>query len=167
MPVQSGDILLYRVPDHSVLVEDAIKLGGYLADGAQRHEYFHAAIALDARDKIECNGGPVQVLPIDYGHFDVFRPPIPPPKVRGALFATRKWIGKKYDWVLIADDALRALTHNLVYLPVAWVKSEERRRRICSTLVKAYLDAVPWGNLPPRPIPEDLYILLKYYQVTN
>lgn len=166
MDVQPGDILLYY--KGGGWSAPAIKLGEILEDGLQPREYYHAAVALDAQHKIETNGFPVSITEIIFDKsFDVFRPPIEPEDIQRGLHETLKLIGQKYDWVAIVDDALRFLTQGVFHLPTRWVMSEERRRKICSSMVNYYLWQAGWTGIRrfPPPTPEDLGLALKPYQV--
>jgi hypothetical protein len=166
--IREGDILLYY--EGGRRFAPFIEIGEILEDGRQPREYYHAAIALDSRHKIETDGFPVMITNIIYdGSFDVFRPPIPLPDIRRGLYATRQLIGQRYDWLLIIDDALRFLTRGVIHLPRKWVESEERRRKVCSSLVAYYLRAAGWREIQrwPPPTPEDLFLALKDYQVTG
>lgn len=165
--IREGDILLYRKGGH--VSEALIDFGEELEDGIQAREYYHVAVACNSQLKIEANGfEPVCITNIiDDGTFDVFRPQIPISRIRDGLYALRKLEGQKYDWWTIADEALRDLTFNLIHLPENFINDEERRRKICSTLVAFYFRKCEWGVLKrwPKPSPEDIYLLVKEYQV--
>jgi hypothetical protein len=164
--IREGDILLYY--KGGAWSAPLIDLGEILEDGWQKREYYHCAVALDAQQKIETDGYPVKVDNIQYdGSFDLFRPPIPAQDIRRGLDATRQLIGQKYDWLLIVDDALRFTSRGIIHLPRRWIESEERRRKICSSLVVYYLRAAGWHGVRrwPPATPEDLFLALKDYQV--
>lgn len=160
-----GDILMYRhAPNFDTKL---IQFGEELEDGCEQDEYYHCAIALNPNTKIEAQGKSVAVDQIDYGNFDVFRPPLMADQISEGLSAVKECIGQRYDWVLIIDDALRYLTRNLIHLPVRYVKSEERKKKICSSLVALYLDAAGWKKDWSLSVsPEDVYLAVKDWRVT-
>lgn len=166
--IQPGDILLYY-RDGGLLSDPLIKLGEVLEDGPQSVEYYHCAIALDAKTKIETNGfEPVCVTNIIYdGTFDVFRPPIDQKSRNEALQKVMELQGQHYDWLLILDDAFRFMTFNLIHLPENRINNSERRRKICSTLVAFYFESAKWGELRkwPRPTPEDIWLEVQEFPV--
>ncbi|MCL6442088.1 MAG: hypothetical protein K6T83_01255 [Alicyclobacillus sp.] len=159
-----GDILLYPHPPN--LSTRLIELGERLEDGKQPIEFYHVALALGPYDKLEADGKRVEVNPIDYGKFIAYRPPIPKDRRDKALAEMRKYIGQPYDWWLILDDALRYLTRGVVHLPVRFISSQERRKKVCSSLVARYLAAAEWGpKLGPNSSPEDLWLAVREYPV--
>lgn len=161
---EPGDILLYRRLQTTEVRE--IDFIERLSDGSQPYYYYHCAIALDANMQIESNGKTVVTqLIVDEG-FDAFRPPVRTEERNSALELLQRFVGQKYDWILIADDILRAFTHHLIHLPVSLVTSEERHRKICSSLVVRYLNAAGCKtNLNQNALPEDIYFTVKDYQV--
>ncbi len=163
---QPGDILLYfRAPN---LGTRLIQVGEELEDGVDKRMAYHVAVAMDQYTKIEANGHSVADAPIDYANCRVFRPPILSQNIHNGLHAVRKLIGQRYDWVLILDDALRYLSHDRVHLPVGYVRSEERRGKVCSSLVSVYLRAAAWEPakaLTRNASPQDDYLLLRAYEV--
>lgn len=166
-----GDILLYK-KSPSILDKFIID-GEILEDGLHHREYYHVAIALDASNKIEAYGKSVRIDAIDYGNFDAFRPPISHPRIQTALSAVQKFVGQYYDWWLIVDDALRYMTRFIPrvlggpwHLPVSFIKDEERRGKVCSSLVVKYFTAAHWGpKLGRNASPEDIYLAVKDYLV--
>lgn len=145
-----------------------IQLGELLEDGRPR-PYYHTAIALDVNRKIEAQGKTVAITEIDYGNFEPFRPPLTRTQIEEGLSVVLADEGEPYDWPLIIDDGLRYLTHNLVHLPVGWITSEERRKKICSSLVVAYFKASGWRPAHPKKTlsrnssPEDVGIYIQDY----
>lgn len=158
-----GDVLLYPLVGFRHPTEDAISLGEYLEDGPQGRYYYHVAIALNDSEKIEADGRYVAIHPIDYGNPDVFRPPASVIKIGSALWKIRNWfLGQRYDWWLIIDDGLRALSRDYVHLPVAFINSRERHEKVCSSLAAVYLKLLgikvkknkrrPWARATPQDI---------------
>jgi hypothetical protein len=161
---EPGDILLYRTLQTFEVRE--IDWVERLKDGRQHYFYYHSSIALDAHTEIESNGKTVAMKPLAHDGFDVFRPPVPVDSRDAALRFIRTLVGQRYDWVLVFDDVLRAITHDLVHLPVSFVESEERHRKICSSLVVKYLNATGLQHtLTRNALPEDIYIQFKDFQV--
>lgn len=166
MVVEAGDILLYR---HApTITTRLIELGEVLEDGKQSHEYYHVAIALSSIRKIEANGNRVQIAPVNNGGiYDVYRPPLSSFQIHMGLAHVKAMEGQRYDWLLIVDDALRYLTHNLVHLPVRWVKRNERYMKICSTLAAEYLKAAKFVSdveFTDNTSPEDIWLAVKDYR---
>lgn len=163
--IHEGDILLYY--RGGGLSKELIEAGEYLEDGAGH--YYHCAIAINSQLKIEANGfEPVQECNIVYdGTFDVFRPPIPVSRIRESLAIVRQYRGQHYDWWLIIDEGLRDLSDNRIHLPERFIRSEERKKKICSTFVAAYFKQAQWGYLKrwPKPTPEDIGLLVMDYPV--
>ncbi len=161
---EPGDILLYRKSPS--IADRLVEFGERLEDGAQDREYYHVAIALNANDKIEAYGKSVAIHPIDYGNFDAFRPPIAPRRIGIGLGTIRQYVGQAYDWWLIIDDALRYISRGVFHLPVSFIRSTERRGKVCSSLVVSYFKAAYWGpNLTSNASPEDIWIAVKDYPV--
>jgi len=158
-----GDILFYDNPPN--LSTHLIVDGEHLEDPGEGVYFYHVAIALDANDKAEADGKCVEINPIDYGKFIAFRPPLSRAQIRWGLFALRELVGERYDWWMIADDALRFITHNVIHLPASFILSSERHRKICNTLAAAYLEAAGWGLSELPRSPEDLYNALRYWPV--
>ncbi|EPZ47618.1 hypothetical protein [Alicyclobacillus acidoterrestris] len=159
-----GDILLYRNPP--TFLTHLIDIGEYFEDGQRSPIYYHVAIALNDKEKIEANGNQVAIAPIDNGGtFDVYRPPILPRNIRDGLSYVKSLEGQRYDWLLIVDDALRYSTHNIVHLPVAMVKRSERYRKICSTVVAEYFRAAHYINLSGNVSPQDVYLAIADFEV--
>ncbi|GMA60073.1 hypothetical protein NZD89_10885 [Alicyclobacillus fastidiosus] len=163
---QQGDILMFRrLQTLEVREIDWIER---LKDGRQPYIYYHCSVVVDENTQIESDGKMVITNTIPSGGFDAFRPPILPENRQRGVEQVKKLVGQKYDWVLIVDDALRALTHNLLHLPIKFVAREERYRKICSTIVVAYLNAAGWNHgLTQNALPEDIYIVLRNYQVST
>lgn len=162
---REGDILLYsHAPNLSTRL---IQFGEELEDGMQPVECYHVAIALDGYRKIEADGKNVAINPIDYERCAVFRPPIDKGHIRQGLGETLKLVDQPYDWVLILDDALRYFTHNYIHLPVQYVKSQERRKKICSSLVAFYFGKAQWGHLGRNASPEDVWLQVKDWPVVG
>ncbi|MFB5189927.1 hypothetical protein [Alicyclobacillus fastidiosus] len=161
---QQGDILLFRTLQTLEVREiDWIER---LQDGKQPYTYYHCSVVVDEHTQIESNGKTVRINAIPSGGFDAFRPPISLEGRQRGIEQLTKLVGQTYDWVLIVDDVLRALTHNLLHLPIKFVAREERYRKICSTVVVAYLNAAGWNHgLTLNALPEDIYIVLRNYQV--
>lgn len=162
-----GDILLYPLTSLLHPVEDAISAGEYFEDGPQARYYYHVAIALNDTDKIEADGRFVAIHPIDYGKPDVFRPPASAIKISTALWKVRNWfLGQRYDWWLIFDDVLRALSGNRLHLSIDFINSKERHAKICSSLATVYLKLLgikvkknkrrPWARATPQDIGRSL-----------
>ncbi|MFB5192747.1 hypothetical protein [Alicyclobacillus fastidiosus] len=168
---EPGDILLYR--KYPSIGHDLIIDGEILEDGRQQREYWHVAIALDVKNKIEADGKTVAIHPIDYGNFDAFRPPIGSRRIDLALSVIRQFVGQGYDWWLIIDDAIRYATKRIPkclggpwHLPAAFIQSEERRAKVCSSLAVAYFNAAVWGpKLDRNASPEDIYLAVKDFPI--
>lgn len=161
---EPGDILLYRTL-HTLGV-GAIDIVEELKDGRQPRLYYHCAIAVDAQSIIESNGRTVLIKQIPPAGFDVFRPPLAVGAREEGLSCIRALAGQKYDCIVVIDDVLRALTRNLLHLPASVVESQERHRKICSSLVVCYLEASAWHHgLNQNALPEDIYLLLCPYQI--
>lgn len=163
---QPGDILVYyRNPS---VIDRGIQLAEEIEDGPQPRFYYHVAIALDANRKLEAYRR-VGIHPIEYNDtFDVFRPPIAHRRRDNALQFVRSFVGQRYDYILILDDALRYLTHGHVHLPVRYVKSLERHMKVCSSLLVRYLLKAMWGpKLGRNASPEDVYLAVKDYGVRD
>jgi|GEM_PF-5092489 len=158
-----GDILMYDKPPNfsTHLIVD----GEHLEDPGQSIYFYHVAVALDAKAKIEANEHKVAIADIDYGNFLVFRPPISAVDVFKGLDAVKKLEGQGYDYLMILDDTLRFATENLVHLPDDWVADAETHRKICNTVVYYYLKAAghPIPTMPRSP--EDVYIWVKDWLV--
>ncbi|WDL96956.1 hypothetical protein [Alicyclobacillus sp. ALC3] len=162
----AGDILLYHRPPNlsTRLIED----GERLEDPGEPEYFYHVAIALDKYTKIEANGKTVAKANIDYGKFRTFRLPFGHDAIQRGLNLVLSYEGEPYDWPLIIDDGLRYATHDLVHLPVAYIRSEERRRKVCSSLAAKDLVAVrpEWAPLLGRnSSPEDIYNVVKSFPV--
>jgi hypothetical protein len=163
--IEPGDILLYRKLRNRNT--EFIRFLERIENGPQVREYYHVAIALDSHSKIEANGNKVCIVPIGYGSFDIFRPPIPPEQRDAALDVIKGLAGEPYDWSLVIDDVLRCLTLNLVHLPVALVQAEELHKKTCTSLVVDYLWVAKWGKTWNLNVsPEDIYFLVKNYPVS-
>lgn len=164
---QPGDILMFRELDTLEVREiDWIER---LKDGQQPYLYYHCSIVVDKDTLMESNGYKVVLRRTPSTGFDAFRPPLSLDKRRQAIEQLKGLIGQKYDWVLIVDDVLRALTHNVIHLPGGLVAREERYRKICSTLVVRYLNFAGWNQkqLTLNALPEDIYLALRDYQVAR
>jgi hypothetical protein len=161
---QSGDILLYR--KSPTLFEQLVEDFEQFEDGRQRYQFYHCGIALDTWNTIEADGRRVNVNPIDYEKASIFRPPIQNPDINYALGKIRKFIGQRYDWMLILDDAIRYLTHNKIHLPAKYIRSTERHAKVCSTLVARYFYFAGWGAFYGfNESPEDIWLSVKDYEV--
>lgn len=161
-----GDILLYG--KHSGPITHLIDWGEIIEDGKQSKEFYHVAIALNEYTKIEADGKNVAIKPIDYGNFDIYRPPIKKDNINKGLNATRKLIGQPYDWPLIIDDALRYLTKGHVHLPTKWINSLERHMKICSSVAAFYFKYTGWYQSKNwHPSPEDIYLMVKKWPVND
>ncbi len=165
-----GDILAYhRV---GTLDEIAIDFGEYLQDGPQREFVYHVSIAVSPYSQLAAIAGKgVIEYPIMMSDpFAVYRPPIPMKDKIAALNEVERFKGERYDWLLIADDALRMLSRDFVHLPDALVRSEERTHKICSSLVVRYLryahfkPSVPLNFLST---PQDVAIALRKYRINS
>ncbi|MFB5192646.1 hypothetical protein [Alicyclobacillus fastidiosus] len=157
---ESGDILLYETPPN--LDTRLILKGERMEDPGGARYFYHVAIALDANWKIEAQGKTVAITDIDYGRFAVFRPPIPPSRVKNGVAAVRDCVGQNYDWLAIMNDGLSYLTRGRIHLPKRWVESSERKRKICSSLVALYFNAAKWGPKFGLTVsPEDIYEAVK------
>lgn len=132
--VQPGDILLYRKLRNRNT--ELIKFFERRENGPQVRGYNHVAIALDNQSKIEANAKRITIEPINYGSFDVFKPPIP--QRNTAIDYLMGFVGQPYDWWLVTDDVLRYSTHNVIHLPVAFVQVEEQDKKTCSSLIAHY-----------------------------
>lgn len=159
-----GDLLFYsRTPNLSTRL---IEYGERMEDPGQSVYVYHVAIALGAYDKLEADGHSVAINPIDYGKFEACRPPMSPARINRGLAKVCTYVGQRYDWPLIVDDGLRYATHNVIHLPVAYIRSQERHEKICSTLVAKYFAACPWGAaLGRNASPQDIYEVVKDYPV--
>jgi hypothetical protein len=162
--VEPGDILLYRKLRNRKT--ESIKFIQRLKDGPHVREYYHVAIALDKQSKIEANGKVVTIEPVNDEQCDVFRPPIPPQQRNSGIDYMKRLAGEPYDWWLVTDDILRYVTHDVIHLPVGFVQAEERNKKICTSLVVQYFSAAKWGpKLSPNVSPEDIYLLVKKYEI--
>ncbi len=162
--VEPGDILLYRKLRNRKT--ETIKFIERLKNGPQVREYYHVAIALDKHSKIEANGKVVTMKPIDDEQCDVYRPPIPPQQRDSGIGYMKRLTGEPYDWWLVTDDVLRYITRDVIHLPVGFVQAEERHKKICTSLVVQYFAAAKWGpKLSPNVSPEDIYFLVKKYEI--
>lgn len=161
--VKAGDILLYgHAPNFETRM---IQFGEILEDGIQDQEFYHVAIALNALNKIEANGKYVEINPIDYGKFSIFRPPIDQLNIKKGLDESCQLVGEPYDWLLIFDDVLRYLTHNFIHLPEKWINLQERHKKICSSLVAFYFRKAGWHDSKDQPNPEDIYLMVKNWRI--
>lgn len=161
---QPGDVLLYR-KDPSLfdrLVDEFEE-----AERPKQKKYFyHCGIALNQFETIEADGRYVEVNPIDYERAEIFRPPISQQSINYALSEIRRYIGQRYDWMLIIDDALRYLTRNLIHLPVGYIRSIERHAKVCSSLVAKYFFYSGWEQFyGVNESPEDIWLAVKDYEV--
>lgn len=159
-----GDILLYR---KNPSVFDRLIVEFEEKEHRKQKEYFyHVGIALDSWNTIEADGRYVEVNPIDYERAEIFRPPISQQSINYALNEIRKYIGQRYDWMLILDDALRYITRNLIHLPIGYIRSTERHAKVCSTLVRRYFFYAGWGLFyGVNESPEDIWLAIKDYEV--
>ena len=160
-----GDILLYGKPP--TLSTKLIEVGEELEDGTQEKEYYHVAIALNQFDKIEAQGKNVGIASIDYGRFDVYRPPIPAYQIKQGLGETRKLVGEPYDWWLIIDEAPARPDAQLnsstgIIHPVERATREDMfdasRFLFCKGTVGAFEEVA-------EPDPEAIYLAVKDYRV--
>lgn len=164
--IQPGDILLYRKLHNGHT--ESIRFLERLENGAQALEYYHVALAFDSQSKIEANGKKVTIDPIDFGSFDVFRPPIPLQQRNIAIQHMKDLVGEPYDWWLVADDILRCVTRNVIHLPVSFVQIEEQHKKICTSLVVQYFTAAKWGpTFHLNVSPEDIYFSVRDYRIST
>lgn len=115
--------------------------------------YYHVAVALDAKEKIEALGIGVCRDNIVYdGAFDAISPPVDPKKKNEALAKLLTLVGQRYDWWEDLDDALRIISYKLfghewVHLPVKLIRSTARREKNCVAVLRKYLK---WAGSPVR-----------------
>ena len=165
-----GDILAYhRV---GTLGEIAIDFGEALQGGPQPEFFYHVSIATSPYSQLAAIAGKgVIEYPIVMSDpFAIYRPPIPTKDKIAALSEIERFKGERYDWLLIADDALRMLSRDFVHLPDALVRSEERTHKICSSLVVRYLRYAHFEPSIPlsfHSTPQDVAISLRKYRVNS
>lgn len=164
--VLPGDLLFYRKNPN--LFNRLVDVAEEVENGRQKYEFYHCSIALNQWEKVEADGRRVNVNPIEPDGYSVFRPPINQQSINYALFEIRKYIGQRYDWTLIADDALRYLTHNHIHFPVNYIRSTERHAKVCSSLVARYFFYAGWSSFYGfNESPEDIWLAVKDYEVTG
>lgn len=168
--VKAGDVLLYKVPRghwYTKVFEGLIVDGEKLEDGKHKQEYYHIAVAISDKQKIEANGVDVAIDDIEYdGSFDSYTMPFSQEKIEEALEYIKGFQGEPYDWTLIVDDALRYLSDNILHLPLELVAEKEKYEKICSTFAVIYL--IKLGLIKQEDIhkyysPEDDYLLIKTF----
>lgn len=169
--LEPGDILLYREFQSDIVAEFAIDVGEFLEHGPEPHEYYHVAIVEGDGRKIESNTEKVEILEIGEAPFDPFRPPLSNIQIKIGLNAIFSLVNQPYDWWLIADEALREITDNVIHFDEAFIHGKEMKEKICSTLVSYYFLRAgfqPTNMGPgiwPKPTPEDIWLAVKDYPV--
>lgn len=170
--IKRGDILLYYKPEN--ILEGLVQVGEHLEDEDRfenkntKKTYYHVSIAIDDKFEVGTNGTKVHDKSIDYTQpRDVIRLLASENEIEIAMMYIESFIGQKYDWTLIIDDALRYLTRNLIHLPPSWIVEREKHEKICTTFVEKYLNKLGYtANKGYHESPEDIYFDFRKYLVS-
>lgn len=161
-----GDVLIYfKAPN---LTTRIIEYGEERIDPGEDRYAYHVAVALDAFAKIEADGKETEINPIDYGRFEVYRPPYPDPaRMSSALLWGCAQRGRLYGWIGIIDQGIRDISGGRLHLPRWFVTWADKRWPYCSTLAQSIISKAGFDGIPrwPPPSPEDVYKTVKLYQV--